>query len=193
MVRVSLLTYAIASSMLLASRLEAQATLPSSYLSGEIGVALEPGQFSVRSPLGYSVAAGIGRQLSAHGALEGRFGGEFFDSAPEFVSPGGCLAQGPCVRPLASPVHIITFAGNLVVSGDLRQGRPLMVVGAGFRHITESPEHPPELRPFAEIGGGIARSDRAYSIGLDVRLQLAASTANLPRWTLPCGLSVRFF
>jgi hypothetical protein len=190
MLRVSLLAYALASSLFLSPGLAAQAALPSSYLAVEVGAALEPTQFGVRSALGYSVAAGIGRQLSARGAVEGRLGGEFF--SPDYDSPA-CLGQLPCDRSLSSPVHVITFAANLLLSGDLRQGRPLFVVGAGFRHIAEAPEHPPELRPFAEIGGGIARSDRAYSIGLDVRLQIAASSANLPRWTMPCGLNLRFF
>ena len=40
--------------------------------------------------------------------------------------------------------------------GDLHAMAPLGVIGGDARYIAESPEHPPELRPFAEIGGGVA-------------------------------------
>jgi hypothetical protein len=176
------------------ARGRAQSVQPTTYFSVGAGVAAEPAQFSVRSEFGLALAASLGRDLSAHSALEVRLGGELFGAPTQFISPGGCLGQTPCDLPQPSAVHVITLAGNLVFSTGRRTTGPLLLlVGTGLRRITETPEHPTDLGPFVEIGGGVARSFGGASIGLEARYQIATSTAGLPRWMMPIGINARLF
>lgn len=175
------------------SRGSAQSSDRSPYVSFGAGLATEPSAFNVRSGFGLALAAGVGRDLSTHTALETRLGGEFFGAPTEFISPGGCLGQVPCVLPRASSVHVVTLAANFVFSSGLHSTGPLLLFGAGLRDIAETPERPAELRPVVELGGGIGHAFNAASVGVEVRYQLAAASAGLPRWTMPIGLNVRFF
>jgi hypothetical protein len=175
------------------ARGRAQSVQPTTYFSVGAGVAAEAAQFSVRSEFGLALAAGFGRDLSAHSALEVRLGGELFGAPTQFIGPGGCLGQTPCDLPQPSSVHVITLAGNLVFSRGRRATGPLLFVGTGLRRITETPEHPTDLGPLVEIGGGVARSFGGASIGLEARYQIATSSAGLPRWMMPVGINARLF
>jgi hypothetical protein len=175
------------------SQVAAQTVQRAAYFSVEAGLATEPEQFSVRSPFGFALAAGVGRSLSEHRAIEGRFGVELFGAPTQIISPGGCLGQVPCSLPQPSVVRVFTLAGDLLFSRHLRATGPLVIAGAGLRYITEAPEHSPELRPFAEIGAGVARAFGAARVGIEARYQLAVSGADLPQWTMPIGINVRFF
>jgi hypothetical protein len=184
---------AVAFVAIASARGRAQTVQPTTYFSVGSGLAAEPPQFSVRSEFGLAVAASLGRDLSAHRALELRLGGEIFGAPTLPIGPGGCLGQTPCVLPQPSTVHVITLAGNLVFSGGRRTTGPLLFVGTGLRRITETPGYPTDLRPFVEIGGGVAHSFGRASIGVEARYQLATSSADLPRWTMPVGINARLF
>jgi hypothetical protein len=178
------------------ARGRAQTVQPTTHFSVEAGLAAEPPQFSVRSEIGIALAASVGRDLSAHSAVELRLGGELFGAPAQVISPGGCPGQSPslpCLPPQPSSVHVITLAGNLVLSGGRRATGPLLFVGTGLRYITEVPEHPTDVRPFVEMGGGVAHSFGTASVGLEARYQLVASNPDLPRWMMPIGINVRFF
>lgn len=187
------LVVAFAFSVSAVSPLMGQSATRDYYVAIEAGMAAQPDQFSVRSQLGAAVAFGAGRYFSTHAAVEARLGADFFAAPTQFISPGGCLGQGPCNPPRASPVHITTLAGDWVFSNRQRGTAPLILAGLGLRRITESPATSPEVRPFAEVGAGIVHSLTRTSIGLEARWQLAPSRADLPRWTLPIGVNIRLF
>jgi hypothetical protein len=184
---------AAAASAAQARRLEAQVAPHPNYLSAEAGFAVEPPQFSVRSRLGFGIAADVGRVLSSHDAVEVRLGAEVFGAPTQFIIPGGCLGLGPCNPPQPSQVWVPTLASDLVFFGDRRATTPIAIVGAGLRYITEAPAHSPELRPFGEIGAGVAHPFGAATLSLEARWQVAASSGGLPRWTMPVGINMRFF
>jgi hypothetical protein len=81
----------------------------------------------------------------------------------------------------------------LVFFGNRRATAPIAILGAGLRYITGAPAHSPELRPFGEIGAGVAHSLGTVSLSLEARWQVAASSGGLPRWTMPVGINMRFF
>jgi hypothetical protein len=176
-----------------AMRSHAQSIEHSAYFAVDAGVAAEPPELSVRSRFGLALGAGAGRALSSHVALEARLGGEFFGAPTQFYGPGGCLGVGPCNLETASSVHVIALSADGILSSGARGTGARLLVGGGARYISATPEDPSDLRPFVEIGCGVARSFAAASIGLDARFQLAAWTAEFPRWTMPIGISVRFF
>jgi hypothetical protein len=156
-------------------------------------LAVEPPQFNLRSRFGFGLAAGVGRVLSSHEAVELRLGAELFAAPTPFHSPGGCLGFEPCNPPQPSDVRVPTLGADLVFFGDRRGTAPLALAGVGLRYITEAPAHSPELRPFGEIGAGVAHPLGTASLSVEGRWQIAASSGGLPRWTLPVGLNIRFF
>jgi hypothetical protein len=171
-------------------------TVPAAYFSAEGGLAAEPPQFAIRSNHGFTLAVGAGRYLSEHRAIEARLGEEIFGAPPQFIGAGGCPGQDPqepCIPPHPSAVHIATLTGDFLWSGSRTGITPLLIIGTGIRYITEAPEQSPELRPLLEIGGGVTHSFRATRVGIEGRFQLAASSAGLPRWTVPVGIDVRLF
>ncbi len=163
------------------------------YLSLGVGAAIEPEQFSVRSQLGLSLSASLGRYVSTYSALEARLGGEFFPAPTRVVNPGGCLGQIPCNPPQASPVHITTAAANAVVSPNINAGGPRLLVGFGLRRLTEAPQHPVDVGPFAALGVAVDHSFGKAHLGLEAQYQRAASRTDLPQWTMPIGITVHLF
>jgi len=103
------------------------------------------------------------------------------------------LGQTPCNPPQASVVQIVTLASDAVISAGPRSTGSLLLVGLGVRHLSEPPERSAETRPFVEIGLGLAHAIGTGSIGLEARYQLAASSSDLPRWTIPMAITARFF
>jgi hypothetical protein len=171
----------------------AQTVETTTYYAVAAGLAGEPPQLGVRSNLGLALAAGIGKDLSAHSALEMRLGGEFFGAPAQYISPGGCFGFDPCDLPRSSSVRVFTLSGDAVFSRGFRATGPELLIGAGLRDFTETSGAPSELRPYVEAGVGIVRAFGRASVGLDARYQLAASSSALPRWTTPIEMSVRFF
>jgi hypothetical protein len=170
-----------------------QAPRSTTFYSVAAGIAAQPSLFGVRSNFGASLGLGVGRNIAAHSSLEARIGGEFFPAGDLRINPGTCLFEVPCQPPRPSEVRVATLAGDYVLSGGTSGIRPTLIVGLGYRYIDESPEAPSESRPFAEVGAGFARSVGGKSISLEGRLQIASASADLPRWTVPVGINVRFF
>jgi len=174
-------------------RAHAQAAQHSMYASVSAGAAVEPDLFSVRSAWGGSAAVAFGRILSSHTAIQGRAGAEYFAAPPQFISPGGCLGQQPCNPPQASAVKIATLAADGVISPVPAISGPLLIIGVGLRNVSASPEQASEIRPFVDLGAGLALAIGSGSLGLEARYQLAAASGGLPRWTLPIQVTARFF
>jgi hypothetical protein len=190
------LVCAIVSGFVFPSGLRAQVDRRGAYFSAQAGLAADPPQFSVRSDRGLALAVGAGRYVSEHFALEGQLGGQLFGAPVQIINPGGCPGQAPtspCILPQPSAVHVATLAGDLVWSGSRGGITPLLIAGDGLRYITEAPEESPQLRPLAEIGAGVGHSFGTASVAVEGRIQVAAWTAGLPRWTAPIGISVRVF
>ena len=134
------------------STLFAQSVDRASYFAVSAGIAAQPELRGVRSVLGGSVDLGVGRSVSAHGALEARIGGQYFSAGDRYISPAGCFDETvPCRLPQPSAVKVLTIAGDYVLSGSRNGAGPALIAGVGYRYIDESPEAPSELRPFAEV------------------------------------------
>lgn len=174
-------------------RVDAQSAQHSIYASVSAGVAVEPDLFSVRSAWGGSAAVAVGRVLSSYTAIQGRAGAEYFAAPPQVIGPGGCLGRQPCNPPQPGAVTIATLAAEAVISGAPEILGPLLIIGGGLRHVSESPEQTSEIRPFLDLGAGLAFPIGSGSLGLEARYQLAAAHAGLPQWTLPIQVTVRFF
>ena len=165
-----------------------------SYYAVSAGIAAQPELSGVRSVLGGSVDLGVGRTVSAHGALEARIGGQYFSAGDRYISPAACFDETvPCRLPQPSAVKVLTIAGDYVISGSRNGAGPALIAGVGYRYVDESPEVPSELRPFAEVGASVARSLGSKTVGLQGRFQFATASPDLPRWTIPIGINVRFF
>jgi len=157
------------------------------------GVAAQPPLPGVRSVLGGALDVAVGKFVATHHGFEARVGTQFFPRGDARITPAGCLDVIPCHLPLPSAVRIVTLAGEYVRAVAANGAGPIFIAGLGYRYTNESPEAASEARPFAEVGAGLARSFGTKTIGLEGRLQFAVASADVPRWTVPIGINVRFF
>ena len=170
----------------------AQATPPASYFSVAVGMSIQPAELGVRSNYGVGFSAGIGTGVAARSSVEVRVGGQLFPEGDAYISPGTCWPEVPCDPPNPSEVRVLTVAADYILFEKTRGLGPTLILGVGYRHISEEPEARPESRPFAEVGAGFSWPVGSTNLGLEGRLQLARASANMPNWTFPIGVNIRF-
>jgi hypothetical protein len=140
---------------------------------------------------GPALAVAGGGHVSDHVAIEGRFGLAGFGAPTYTVSPGGCLGQ-PCPprRPIGE-LRVYTVAGDAVWVSSRKETGPLLLAGLGIRDVADRLGNANEVRPYAEIGAGIAGPLGSSQVFIDARYQRTPSRAFVPAWMLPIELGFR--
>jgi len=174
-----------------ASAAPAQLSHSRNYLGVDAGLSFDRSAFSVRSGIGLSAGGLVGRQVGQHAAAEVRFGFEHFGAPERIISPGGCLGTVPCVLPTPERIQIAALDLDMVASGSFGHAVPYMLIGAGGRYVNAHPGRS-EVRPAVELGAGLGIPIGGPTVSIEVRYQLAKSNAELPGWTLPLALAIRF-
>jgi hypothetical protein len=121
--------------------------------------------------------------------VEGRLAGAFFPAPVWFISPG-CPFGGPCNDTPPSRVEVVTLGGDVVALAGGRHNGPFVLAGGGAQYIRESPERRPAVRPYADLGAGMAMDVHGRVWKVAASFQLASSGADLPRWMIPITLRV---
>ena len=156
------------------------------------GVIDQDGQLGVRSSVGATASAEVTKRIPHHLSVGPSVSVAAFPAPEPFVSPGGCLGAHPCNPPSASAVRIATLGVVGLYAPpapDYSNVAAFLLVGAGLRHLAESPERDSDDRPYGEVGFGLKMARRFV---VRIEYQATRRGSELPQWALPVTLGIAF-
>jgi hypothetical protein len=158
--------------------------------AGAIG---QEGQLGVRASVGATVSTEVTKRLPYRFSVGPSLSiAAFPPPEPSIPSPGGCLGMQPCKQPSASVVWVATLGViglYTLPTPNYYEAAPVLLVGAGMRHLTESPERDSDDRPYGDLGLGLKMAGRFV---LRVEYQATPPGSELPKWALPVTLGIAF-
>jgi len=157
--------------------------------AGAIG---QEGQLGVRTSLGATLSAAVTKRIPYHLSVGPSVSVAVFPAPEPFVSPGGCLGAHPCNPPSASAVRIATLGiigFYAPPAPDYSDVAAFLLLGAGMRHLTESPERDSDNRPYGEAGCGLKMGGRFV---VRIEYQATQPGSELPKWAVPVTLGIAF-
>jgi len=185
---------ALVAGMLAPRVMQAQFALGATYIEIGGGVAFQPdtiGAHDVRDRTGVAGTLAVGRYASPHLAYEGRLAFEHFGLTQELLPP--CPVGLPDCGIRSHEVKDLTLGVDAQLSTNHAAAAPLLIVGAGVRRIQQLEQVAgPQVAPYAELGGGINVPLGGVALALEGRIQLSSVRDDLPRWTAPITLGLRF-
>lgn len=144
--------------------------------------------------LGPAFAFAIGNRVSERLAFEVRAGGAWFPPPTYITNPGGCRLSGSVCPPEigSSDLRAFTLGANAMWVRSRTETSPMVLGGMGVRVVNRATYDEKDIRPYAEIGAGVATPLGKSQLFIDARLQAAPASRFMPHWTLPIELGVRF-
>lgn len=170
----------------------AQTTAQAGYVAISGGAVFEPSEYNVRGDRGFAMGIAMGRQRNAALGVEAGAGFEHIPAPLEITTPGGCLGRTPCTYPSASDVNVATLGRRLIAAPATTGIYPMVSAGGGLRYASEEPEAGYRVSAHGEVGFGFALAAGSVSWTLETRFQRALLPGNMPPWTLPLMIGLRF-
>jgi hypothetical protein len=144
-------------------------------------------ELGVRGETGAAASLALGRTLGKGFGVQADLGLAAVAAPKQWASLLACYPVA-CVPPLPSKVRIASFGGSAEYRFAVLPVAPFLLVGAGFRSLTEAPQRGGDARPYAEYGVGVAFG----RVSIRARYQGARPGKDLPDWMMPITLGYRF-
>ena len=143
-------------------------------------------ELGVRRATGAAASFALGRTLGKGFGARVDLGLAAVAAAKRWASLVACYPIA-CPPPSPSNVRIASLGGSAEYRLAALPVAPFVLVGAGVRFLTESPQRRADARPYAEYGVGVAFG----RLSIRARYQGARPGKDLPDWILPIALGYR--